>query len=224
MKKANTAKPSGVFLASVTSAASSLMWTIWNWNTTAKDSDFHPQTSHGELAKSFSEQDLRIAEFWSETHAPHAVPPTSMGYFSPSMLCSEPGLRICCSVRAPQWKWNSTALYFLSRPPPPIFGDLSSATLTGGKAWIVLQEKSRSYINRMWEQRCSWDSNLSSSSRLAFQTECSRNSALQKLNSYKIMAEFNLRLILTIVTSGVRASYTSQKTLYSFSLFLKLSK
>lgn len=142
-----------------------------------------------------------------------------MAYFSPSMLCSEPGM-FCGSPGTPQCKWNSTALYFLPRPPPPTLGDVFSVTLTGGKKpSIVLKEKIRSYINSMWEQRCSWDSNLSSSSHLAFQTECSRNSALQKPNSYKIIAEINLRWVIAIMTCGVWASYTSQKTQYSFISF-----
>lgn len=58
--------------------------------------------------------------------------PTSMGYFSPSMLCSEPG-KFSGLSGSPQCKWNSTALNFLGRPPPPILGDASSVTLTGGK-------------------------------------------------------------------------------------------
>lgn len=63
IKKANTAKPSGLFLASATSEASSLMWTTWSCNTTTKDNYFHPQTSHGELAKRFCEQNSRVLEW-----------------------------------------------------------------------------------------------------------------------------------------------------------------
>lgn len=149
------------------------------------------------------------------------VPPTSMGYFSPSMLCSEPGL-FCGSPGTPQCKWNSTALYFLFRPPPPTLGDALSATLTGEKNQKLFQRRRADPTLTVCESRdvpeiqiylqvLTW----------LFQIVCSRNSALQKLNSYKTIAEFNLRLIITTMTSGVRASYTSQKTLYALIFFSK---